>query len=73
MKYIDAVWFSGPQTVGLIKYEVDGKVSYTIGAANTGLKDTDVEYILAFGAPFPTNIGEMMFGIPWEGVAKVKM
>jgi hypothetical protein len=64
MKFLDVLWFSGGSTVGIVRCEVEYEgIKYYIGAANSGLEGTDIEYIMAYGARFPNNIGDMLFGV----------
>lgn len=64
MKFLDVLWFSGGNTVGIVRCDVEYEgIRYYIGAANCGLEEKDIEYIMAYGARFPENIGDMLFGI----------
>ena len=64
MKFLDVLWFSGASTVGIVRCDVEYEgIMYYIGAANCGLEEKDIEYIMAYGARFPNNIGDMLFGI----------
>jgi hypothetical protein len=66
MKFLDVLWFSGGSTVGIVRVEVDEGTRYYIGAANCGLEGKDIEYIMAYGARFPNNIGDMLFGVEFR-------
>lgn len=64
MKLLAVRWFSGSQCVGLVRvlHDSDGVVYY-IGPAMGGDPDVDCEYIMAYGARFPSNAGDLLFGV----------
>jgi hypothetical protein len=64
MKVLDVKWFSGQSTVGIVRVEdpYEG-IKYYIGSATGMNEDIDKEHISAWGATFPNDIGDIMFGI----------
>ena len=63
MKVNDVIWFAGISTVGLVQVddEYEG-IKYYIGAANGLDEEVDKEYISVWGARFPKNVGDILFG-----------
>lgn len=63
MQVLDAIWFSGTSTVGLVQVldEYDG-IKYYIGIATGMDEEVDKEHISAWGASFPKNVGDILFG-----------
>jgi len=63
MKLLDVMWFSGSSCVGLVRVlQYDGIVYY-IGPAMGGDSDIDAEHIMAWGARFPNEAGDLLFGV----------
>lgn len=64
MKILDVMWFSGRNSVGIVRAEdeYDGVVYY-IGGVYAGRGQLVVEYIMAFGAKFPKHAGDILFGV----------
>lgn len=62
MKVLDVIWFSGTSCVGIVKTEseYDG-VKYYISSATGMDEKVDTEHIAAWGATFPSDVGEMLF------------
>jgi hypothetical protein len=64
MKFLDVMWFSGRNSVGIVRTEDEyNGIVYYIGGANAGSEQLDIEYIMAFGAKFPKHVGDILFGI----------
>ncbi len=64
MKVLDVRWFSGQSCVGIVRCDVPYEgIKYYIGPAMGGNEEIDKEHISAWGARFPDNIGDMLFGI----------
>jgi hypothetical protein len=64
MKLLDVLWFSGQSCVGLVRVEQEYEgVVYYIGPAMGGDPDIDAEHIMAWGARFPGDAGDLLFGI----------
>lgn len=63
MKILGVIWFSGTSTVGLVRCDVPYEgIRYYIGAATGMDENVDKEHIAAWGARFPNEIGDIMFG-----------
>jgi hypothetical protein len=64
MKILDVRWFSGQSCVGIVRIEDphDG-IKYYIGPAGGMDEELDKEHISAWGATFPTEVGDILFGI----------
>lgn len=64
MTLLDVRWFSGQSCVGLVRvlHEYDGVVYY-IGPAMGGDPDIDADYIMGYGARFPQDAGDLLFGV----------
>lgn len=68
MKILDVRWFTGTSCVGIVRVEYSlGDIRYFIGSctgADIGSTEKiDKEYISAYGARFPKNAGDLLFGI----------
>lgn len=61
---IDWIWFkSGKGTVGIVKaMTYVGDVEYRIGAVDGFLEHMDVLQVIAWGARFPAEAGEVLMG-----------
>lgn len=67
MKLLDVRWFSGQSCVGIVRCEVLGEgIKYYIGPAMGGVEEVDSEHIMAWGARFPNDAGDLLFGIKEE-------
>jgi hypothetical protein len=67
MKLLGVRWFSGQQCVGLVRVEHDyDGIVYYIGVAMGGDEDIDTEHIMAWGARFPNDAGDLLFGVKNE-------
>lgn len=64
MKFLGVQWFSGTQCVGVVRVEdaCDGIVYY-IGSAAGMDEKVDIEHIMAWGARFPNNAGDVLFEV----------
>jgi hypothetical protein len=64
MTLLDVMWFSGQSCVGLVRvqHEYDGIVYY-IGTAMGSDETVDSEHIMAWGARFPNDAGDLLFGV----------
>lgn len=64
MKVLDVRWFSGQSCVGIVRCDVPYEgIKYYIGPAMGGVEEIDKEHIAAWGARFPSDIGDTLFGI----------
>ena len=56
-------WFKGTKgTVGIAKIKTfEGEIEYRISPVDGFLEHMDVQQIVAWGAPFPTEAGEALF------------
>lgn len=64
MQVLDVRWFSGAQCVGIVRVDVPYEgIKYYIGPAFGGSEEIDIEYISAYGATFPSDAGDLLFGI----------
>lgn len=63
MKLVDVRWFSGTTCVGIVKVddEIKGTLYY-IGSASNVNEIFDAEHIMRWGAKFPDNVGDLLFG-----------
>lgn len=57
-------WFSGAATVGIVQVvcPYEGR-KYYIGVGNGVDDKADAEHIAAWGAHFPTAVGDLIFGV----------
>lgn len=63
MKVIDVKWFSGVSCVGIVKvYDEYNGVLYYIGNASSVNEEFDADYIMKWGAKFPIEVGNLLFG-----------
>lgn len=62
MKVLDVIWFTGTTCVGVVKVQTehDG-IKYYINTVTGMDEDIDTEYIAAWGATFPADVGEFLF------------
>lgn len=71
MSPLKARWFSGRATIGLVQTVNDqGEIQYRIGAADGFNEAIDVNLIVAFGAHFPKDAGDLIFGERPAGVVE---
>jgi hypothetical protein len=64
MKLLGVIWFSGQQCVGLVRCEVEYEgICYYIGAVSGMDEKVDTEHIMAWGARFPNNAGDLLFHV----------
>lgn len=63
MKVLGVRWFSGSSCVGLVRVldEFEG-IKYYIGSVSGMDKAVDTEHVAAFGARFPNDAGDLLFG-----------
>jgi len=67
MKVLDVRWFSGQSCVGIVRCEVPYEgIKYYVGPAMGGVPEVDIEHISAYGARFPDDAGNLLFGIKDE-------
>lgn len=64
MKILDVRWFTGTSCVGIVRVELprDG-IKYYINSVTGMNEEIDKEHIVAWGAAFPTDVGDYLFGI----------
>jgi hypothetical protein len=57
-------WFTGTKgKIGIAKVQNDeGAIEYRISSVDGFLEHMDVQQIVAWGAPFPVEAGEALFG-----------
>ena len=68
MKVLDVRWFSGQSCVGIVRCDVEYEgIRYYIGPAMGGVEEVDIEHISAWGARFPDDAGDLLFGIKNDG------
>lgn len=64
MKLLGVRWFSGQQCVGVVRCDVEYQgICYYVGAASGQDESVDTEHIMAWGARFPDDAGDLLFGI----------
>jgi hypothetical protein len=62
---IKCKWFNSRGTVGIVMAEDElGEIFYLIGAGDGLIEIIDINLITSFGAKFPKNIGDALFGVP---------
>lgn len=61
---MDVRWFSGRNCVGVVRIvdPYDG-VKYYIGVGQGWDEASDAEYIADWGAKFPVEVGDILFGV----------
>ena len=64
MKILDVAWFSGRDTVGIVRVEDehDG-VRYYIGVGDGHDESGDIQKIADWGSSFPIEVGDILFGV----------
>jgi hypothetical protein len=63
MKLLDVMWFSGQQCVGIVRCDVEGEgIRYYVGSASGQDEHVDTDHIMAWGAHFPREAGDLLFG-----------
>lgn len=64
MKILDVCWFNGTSCVGVVRVEdpYDG-IKYYVGSCTGMDEEVDKEHIAAWGARFPNNVGDILFGV----------
>lgn len=64
MKFLGVKWFSGHGTVGIVRVKCPYEgLKYYFGVASGKDEDEDIESIMAWGATFPKQAGDQLFGI----------
>jgi hypothetical protein len=62
MKILDVRWFTGRDTVGVVKVESDfDGILYYIGVGKGLDEQDDMQYISDWGARLPKFVGDLMF------------
>jgi hypothetical protein len=68
---IKCQWFNSRSKVGIVMAEDElGEIFYLIGTGDGLNEIIDVNLITAFGAKFPTSLGDQLFGRGAPAVAK---
>jgi hypothetical protein len=68
---IKCQWFTSRSKVGIVMAEDElGEIFYLIGTGDGLNEQIDVNLITAFGAKFPTTLGDQLFGRGAPAVAK---
>lgn len=65
IKVLDVRWFCSASNIGIVRCDLgplDGIVYY-VGSCSGMNEQVDIEYIAAWGSTFPTNAGDLLFGI----------
>jgi hypothetical protein len=64
MKLLDVRWFSGQQCVGIVRCLVEHEgICYYVGSASGQDEHVDIDHIMAWGARFPNDAGDLLFNI----------
>ena len=64
-------WFSGRGTIGIVRAENEaGEVAYYLGLADGLNEQIDINLIVSFGARFPSDAGDLLFGVGAPAVAE---
>lgn len=64
MKILGVRWFNGQQCVGIVRCVLESqKVCYYVGSASGQDSNVDTEHIMAWGADFPNDAGDLLFGV----------
>lgn len=63
MKILDVRWFCGTTNVGIVRVEdpYDG-IKYYVSSVTGMDEKIDMEFIAAYGATFPNDVGDVLFG-----------
>ena len=63
MTVLDVRWFSGTSCVGVVKVDMPHEgIKYFISGCTGQNEEVDKEHIAAWGATFPNDVGDMLFG-----------
>lgn len=64
MRVLDVRWFCGTSNIGIVRceHEYDGIVYY-VGSCSGMNEEVDKEHIAAWGSTFPSDAGDLLFGI----------
>lgn len=65
MEILDVRWFTGTSCVGIVRVMMpygEG-IRYFINSATGMDEGVDTEHIAAWGASFPNDIGDILFGV----------
>ena len=64
MEILDVRWFCGKSCIGVVRTqdEFDG-IKYYIGSCQGQDEHQDMQMIADWGTTFPTDVGEVLFGI----------
>lgn len=64
MKILDVSWFCGTTNVGIVRVQDphDG-IKYYISSVSGTNEEHDIEFIAAYGTPFPNEVGDVLFGV----------
>ena len=64
MKVLDVRWFSGTSCVGIVRVDMPYEgIKYFISSCTGQSEEVDKEHIAAWGATFPNDVGDMLFGL----------
>ena len=64
MKVLDVRWFCGTSNIGIVRCELEYEgVKYYVGSCSGMDEEVDKEYIAAYGSTFPSDAGDLLFGI----------
>lgn len=68
MEILDNKWFSARDCIGVVRVQTDyDGVKYYIGVAQKqNTEDTDIKSIADWGARFPKEAGDLLFGVSDE-------
>lgn len=62
MKVLDVIWFTGTACVGVVKVDTECEgIKYYINSVSGMDEDIDTEYVAAWGATFPADVGKFLF------------
>lgn len=63
LKLVDVRWFSGTSCVGIVKAHGEHTgTKYYIGNASGVDEIWDAQQIMSWGAKFPDDVGDLLFG-----------
>lgn len=65
IKVLDVRWFCGSSNVGIARCDLgpyDG-IKYFVGSCSGMDEEVDKQYIAAYGSTFPSDAGDLLFGV----------
>ena len=64
-------WFNGRGTIGIVMAETEfQEIKYYVGIADGLNEQIDINLIMSFGARFPNDVGDALFGVGAPAMAQ---